>query len=181
MPTRQQALRSIVAFATMCAFVASMSPVLHAQDERRPSPLTNAIKQTLLDPTTYVPGILSYDATMRDWKTSQPFFQHGFVEQNSRFTVSGLPGDTAIDYGAGRHLIIRDALGTVALTAVQNLATRLVEDSLANRYPEHRKLLRGLGWAERIAVASFLSYQLSAAHYRQAAQNQELASQLGLH
>jgi hypothetical protein len=179
MPTRQQASRIVTAIALMWALLASMSPVAYAQDER-PSPLVDAIKHTVFDPTTYVPGIISYDATMRDWRTSQTFFQNGFVEHNARFTVSGLPDDTAIDYGAGRHLILKDALGAVAVSAVQNLATRLLEESLIRRYPEHRKLVRALGWVERVSVASFLSYQLSAAHYRQAQQNQELAIQLGV-
>ena len=40
--------------------------------------------------------------------------------------------------------------------------------------------LGGLALPPDFPVASFLSYQLSAAHYRQAQQNQELAIQLGL-
>jgi len=39
--------------------------------------------------------------------------------------------------------------------------------------------VRTLGWMERISFASFMSYKLSEAHYRQAAENIVRARQLG--
>jgi hypothetical protein len=50
---------------------------------------------------------------------------------------------------------------------------------LVNKFPNHRKLVRTLGWAQRISFASFKAYRLSAKHYRQAGQNARLAEQLG--
>jgi hypothetical protein len=171
--------RVIFTVIVMCAFCVGAPLIASAQDER-PSPLADAIKHTLFDPTTYAPGAISYHATMRDWNTSQPFFQHGFVEHNERFTISGLADDTAVDYATGRRRILTDALETVAITAVHNITTRLIEDALVSRHPEHRKLFHVLGWAERIAVASAMSYELSAAHYRQAQRNEQQAAALGL-
>src|SRR6478672_3681203 len=150
-----------------------------AQD-RGPRSFTAAvIKGVVLDPTTYVPAVLAYDATMRDWRTSQPFFQHGFYERNARFTISGLPNDVAVSYGAGQRIIVADALESLKRSAVNNLAEQFIERVLVNKYPNHRKFIRGVGWAQRISFASFKAYRLSAPHYRQAGQNQRLAEQLG--
>jgi len=116
---------------------------------------------------------------MRDWRTSQPFFQHGFHESNARFTVNGLPNDVAVSYGAGRRIIRADALESLKRSAVNNVAEQIIERVLVNKYPNHRKFIRAVGWAQRISFASFKAYRLSAPHYRQAAQNAQLAEQLG--
>ncbi len=70
-----------------------------AQDTGRSSFLVDVAKQVVLDPTTYAPSLIGYDATQRDWATSQPFFRNGYLERNPRFTVSGLPNDVAVSYG----------------------------------------------------------------------------------
>lgn len=53
-------------------------------------------RAALSDPTTYVPALISYKAMQQDWKTSQVLFMNGWVEQNSRFTVSGRPNDVPV-------------------------------------------------------------------------------------
>lgn len=134
----------------------------------------------MLDPTTYTPAILNYHATMRDWDSSQPFFQHGYIEHNARFTLSGRPDDIAIGYKAGRHQILRDAFGVLQVSVVNNATTRLIDHVLIARYPQHRKLFRTLGWIERVGFASYVSYQTSSMHYRQAQLNEQRAGDLHL-
>ena len=151
----------------------------YAQDRAERSFIADVVTRVVLDPTTYAPAALAYDATMRDWRTSQPFFQHGFYESNARFTLSGLPNDVAVSYGAGRRIIRADALESLKRSAVNNLAEQIIERVLVNKYPNHRKLVRALGWAQRISFASFKAYRLSSTHYRQAGQNERLARQWG--
>ena len=171
--------RLTVGVVSLALFV-SVTPGVSAQNDRPSSALLDVVKQVTLDPTTYVPAIAGYDATMRDWKSSQPLFHGGFVEQNPRFTVSGLPGDTPIGYEAGKRRILGDALANLRMSLVDNLSTAVVEHVLASRYPEHRKLIRVVGWVQRISLASYLSYQMSARHYQQWQDNERLARQQGL-
>ncbi|HKB11153.1 MAG TPA: hypothetical protein VKD69_10875 [Vicinamibacterales bacterium] len=137
------------------------------------------MKKVVLDPTTYAPAIIAYDATMRDWNTSQPFFRHGYMEHNERFTLTGLPNDVPVSYDVGRNRILTDALLNLQMSVVHNVADRLFERMLMEKFPEHRKLVRVLGWVERGAFASYMSYQLSGQHYRQAAANTQRAQQMG--
>lgn len=158
-----------------------LQPLCAIAQDRGDRPFTaDVITRVLLDPTTYTPAVLGYDATMRDWRTSQPFFQHGFYERNARFTISGLPNDVAVSYGAGQRIIVADTLESLKRSAVNNLAEQMIERVLVNKYPNHRTLVRALGWVQRISFASFKAYRLSAKHYRQAGQNERLAEQLGL-
>src|SRR5580765_291644 len=72
-----------------------------AQSEQRSSFAASTFKGVIFDPTTYAPALIAYDATMRDWKTSQPLFRAGYMELNERFTVSGLPRDVPVSYEVG--------------------------------------------------------------------------------
>src|SRR5262245_52514764 len=150
-----------------------------AQDRAERPFIVDVLTRVVLDPTTYAPAALGYDATMRDWRTSQPFFQHGFNESNARFTVSGFPNDVAISYGAGKRIIRADALETLKRSAVNNLGEQIIERVLVKKFPNHRKFIRAVGWAQRISFASFKAYRLSVPHYRQAGLNERLAAQLG--
>jgi len=151
-----------------------------AQDADRPSFLADTFKRVILDPTTYAPAAIAYDATMRDWKTSQPFFNSGYFEHNERFTLSGLPNDRPVSYSVGRQRILSDAFVTLQMSLAHNVADQVFERLLVDRFPNHRKLVRTLGWIERSAFASYMSYYLSARHYQQAALNQAYAQQMGL-
>jgi hypothetical protein len=173
-------LRLVTALVTVVTIVLTDAKLAFAQDETPSSAFAAIVKGVIVDPTTYAPALFGYDATMKDWNTSQPFFQSGFVEHNARFTVTGRPDDTAVSYTAGRRLILRDAFATFGMSAAQNATSRLVERALLSRYPEHRKAVKTIGWIERIAVASLVSYRLSADHYRQAQANTERALALGL-
>jgi len=181
MVTRQQYwLRGLATSAIITILlVTSTARLASAQEVDQPSAVADIVKGVVFDPTTYAPALISFDATMRDWNTSQPFFRNGYVERNARFTVSGLPNDTAVSYAVGRNQILKDTLATFGTSAVQNLSSRLVERALLAKYPDHRKMVKTIGWIQRIGVASFMSYQLSAAHYRQARDNAALARQLG--
>jgi hypothetical protein len=161
-------------------FVTAAATRGDAQDKKPTSLFGDVVKHVVLDPTTYAPALLGYDATLRDWKSSQPFFQNGYVERNPRFTVSGLAADRAIGYEAGRQQIQRDAWANLQMSLVNNATNAVIDHLLVNRYPEHAKLLRTIGWVERIGFASFMSYRLSGEHYRQWRLNERQAQQLGL-
>ena len=150
-----------------------------AQDQDRASFVPDVVKNVILDPTTYVPAIVAWKATRLDWQSSQVFFQRGWLERNPRFTVSGRADDVAIGYAAGNRQIFADAIAVLQLSMVNNVSERVIERLLMPRYPNHRKLIRTIGWIERSAMASFWSYRLSAGHFRQWQKNEQLAQQLG--
>jgi len=148
-----------------------------AQDQ--PAPVGDVIRRVVFDPTTYVPASIAYYATVRDWQTSQPFFANGATEMNARFTISGSPNDRPISYDAGNRLIVHDALLNLQISLASNAAGQIVERLLVDRFPNHRKLIRTLGWVQRVSLASYLSYSLSAQHFRQTSLNENLARQYG--
>ena len=162
----------VVSLMTLAASAASAQ-------ERGSEPFMPAVlKAVVLDPTTYSPAVMAWAATRLDWQSSQVLFRNGFVEHNAAFTVSGLPDDTAISYGAGNRQILLDAFANLQRSVANNVLERVTERLLVPRYPNHRKLLRAIGWIERSAVASYWSYQLSAGHVRQWQENERRAQQL---
>jgi hypothetical protein len=175
---RRAAIRWVPSIALGMALVASPATV-SAQSAEHGSFAADVAKHVIFDPTTYIPAILGYDSTMRDWNSSQPFFQHGFVEHNAQFTVSGLPNDRAVSYNVGRQMIVRDLFTNFEISLVNNITDSAFERVLIERHPNHRKLVRTIGWIEKNAFAGFLSYHLSAVHYRQWQENERLALQLG--
>jgi hypothetical protein len=171
----QRAIVGAVLFAGIFCVATSNAT---AQDQE-PSFLGTLLKQVTLDPTTYAPAVIAYDATLRDWKTSQPFFNHGFMEHNSRFTISGRANDVPVTYGEGQKRILADAATNLGMSALNNFTGRVFERVLLERYPEHRKIVKVASWVERISFGVYMSYVLSKDHYRQAALNATRAQQLG--
>ena len=170
--------------STWCGVLVALMILLplraSAQNPDQSSFVADTFKRVILDPTTYAPAAIAYDATMRDWKTSQPFFNNGYFEHNERFTISGLPNDRPVSYAVGRQRILSDALVTLQMSLANNVADQIFERMLVDRFPKHRKLVRTLGWIERSAFAGYMSYYLSVRHYRQATVNQAYAQQMGL-
>jgi hypothetical protein len=166
-------------YAGLVALVILLPLRASAQNPDQPSFLGDTFKRVILDPTTYAPAVIAYEGTMRDWNTSQPFFRNGYVERNERFTLSGLPNDRPVSYDAGRQRILSDAFINLQMSLAHNAADQVFERMLIDRFPQHRKLVRTLGWIERSAFASYMSYRLSVMHYRQAAANQAYAQQMG--
>ena len=171
---RTRVLRVMV-IALMMLVASSAS----AQDPDQTSFVPDVVGKVVLDPTTYAPAFVGWGATRLDWGSSQIFFQNGWAEHNSRFTVSGRADDTAIGYAAGNRQIATDALAILPYSLVHNASERAIERLLIRRYPSHRKLLRTVGWIERSAVASYWSYRLGAGHVRQWQENTRRARQLG--
>jgi len=136
-------------------------------------------KGVVLDPTTYAPAALLYESMRLDWKSSQPFFQRGYVEANDRYTVSGRAHDVPVSFAQGKRQILTDSLLNLPASFANNATSRLVERMLTERFPNHPKILRALGWIERTAFASYMSYRLSAKHFRQWQMNETQARQLG--
>lgn len=161
----------------LIGFVILGATPARAQDQS--SVVADLAKSVALDPTTYAPGIVSYESLRLDWNSSQVFFQHGVPEHNSKYTISGRPDDVPISYAAGNQRILHEALTVLQVSVVNNVSDRLIERVLIRQHPEHRRLFRTLGWAERIAVASYLAYQASYLHFRQWQINGQVASQLG--
>lgn len=146
----------------------------------RPWSFWRTTKQIVLDPTTYAPAIFSYESTKLDWDTSQVFFRNGYVEGNPRYTTSGLPNDTPLPYGRGDRKIMVDTLQNLGGSMAHNFVERSMEQLLLERYPDHPKLVKTIGWIERSVFASYWSYRLSATHFRQWKWNEQQAAALGL-
>ena len=171
--------RRSTSFVLLAALMVFVPPPAFAQNQEQSSFLTDTLKRVVFDPTTYAPAAVAYGATMRDWDSSQPFFRNGYLEHNERFTITGRPNDVPLSYGAGRSRILSDTLINLEMSLVNNAADQMFERILTARVPNHRTLVRTLGWIERISFASYMSNRLSAAHYRQASENNARAQQLG--
>ena len=176
---QQRAQCGIVAVALFAGIFCVATSNASAQDQEQSSFLGSIAKQVVLDPTTYAPALIAYDATLRDWKTSQPFFQNGFIEHNPRFTISGRANDVPVTYGEGQKRILADAATSFGMSALNNLTGRVFERVLIERSPEHRRVVKAAGWIERISLGIYMSYVLSKDHYRQAELNATRAQQLG--
>ncbi len=169
---------------SLAATEASQVPAVPVQSRipRWPAPKAGAesiFKQVLFDPTTYSPAVLAFASMRLDWDSSQPFFRNGYHEVNGRYTVNGVSGGPPLGYAAGNRKIAVDALWVLGMSAANNGGERLFERFLASRLPDHPTLVRALGWGERLAFASVMSYAMSAAHFRQWQANEQLAQQLG--
>ncbi len=189
LPAQAPALRLFaVPDAQAPAWQLALSPEPVAVPERPPLPVRadgsafarGVVKDLALDPMTYGPAVLAYAAMRLDWDSSQPFFRNGYQELNQRFTVNGVSGGVPLSYAAGNRKIAMDALWVMGMSAINNGSERVFERFLLSRLPEHPKLVRVLGWAERTAFASWMAYTVSAPHFRQWQANQQLAAQLGL-
>jgi hypothetical protein len=136
-------------------------------------------KAVVFDPTTYAPATLSYTSMKMDWDSSQTLFRNGWMEQNRRFTVSGRANDLPVSHAEGNKRIRRMALLHLQGSLINNTAANIFERILTERYPQHRNVFKVLSWVERIAFASYMSYAVSANHFRQAQRNRQLAVQYG--
>ena len=170
--------RSVLLILTCALFAAAVVPAAHGQ-ETPAAAVWDVTRRVLIDPTTYAPAIIAHEAILRDWKTSQVLFAHGWVEANHRFTISGRPNDVPVSYDAGRRLIRRDALAILGYSALNNLGAGIGERLLVAKYPHRRKLVRALSWIERIGYASLITYRNTADHLRQAKVNRRLAREHG--
>ena len=150
-----------------------------AEAPRVSSFVSDVTKGVVLDPTTYAPAALLYQSMRLDWKSSQAFFQNGFVEANERYTVSGRAHDVPVSFAQGKRQILNDSLLNLPASFANNATSRVAERMLMQRFPNHPKLIRALGWIERTSFASYMSYRLSAKHFRQWQANEDLARQLG--
>lgn len=143
------------------------------------SSVVDVTRGVVLDPTTYAPAAILYQSMRLDWRSSQPFFQHGYVEANDRYTVSGRAHDVPVSFAQGNRKILTDSLLNLPASFANNTTSRVVERMLTQRFPNHPKIIRALGWIERTSFASYMSYRLSAKHFRQWQMNTQLAQQLG--
>lgn len=173
--------RVLFAFIIWAAVVFSLPLNASAQENKDQSSFVSSVtKSVLFDPTTYAPAAIAYGATLQDWNSSQPLFNHGFYEHNARFTISGRPDDVPMGYADGHRRILRDALANLQMSLVNNATDSVIERLLIAKHPEHRKLFRVLSWAERISFASYMSYRLSADHFRQVKLNEQRMREMGL-
>ena len=166
------------------AFLFLSAGPLFAQDVPTGSPKAASLasdltRGVLLDPTTYAPAALLYTSMRLDWKSSQPFFAHGYVEANDRYTISGRGHDVPVSFAQGKRQILTDSLLNLPMSFVNNATSRVAERVLMNRYPDHPKLIRALGWIERTAFAGYMSNRLAGKHFRQWQQNVDQARALG--
>jgi hypothetical protein len=164
------------------------SAVLPAAAQEEPSidgrsalhAIGDVARQVATDPTTYAPAAILFTSLRLDWRSSQPLFQQGFVEDNPRYTQSGLPHDLPVSYGEGNRRILLDALANLSPMIVNNTVARFSERALVARFPDHPALIHTLGWIERISFSAYLSYQLSSRHFEQWQRNKQMAAGLGI-
>ncbi|MBI2068499.1 MAG: hypothetical protein HYT67_00085 [Candidatus Yanofskybacteria bacterium] len=136
-------------------------------------------KNVVLDPTTYGPFGASWLGKQLDWNSSQVFFEHGFMESNADFTINGLPFDKPKSYAAGNGKVILISLPVLQLSLINNASVSANERLLIRRHPKHRKLIKTLGWVEKIAVNGYIGYKYSHRNFRQWQRNKDLARQNG--
>jgi hypothetical protein len=125
------------------------------------SVVAETFSRVVKDPTTYMVPIVVYTAHRLDWDSSQKLFAYGYLEANPNFTVSGRVADAPISYGAGKGKILRYSLSTIGNSLMNNAACAVVERTLIDRNPEHRKLIRTLGWIERGFFSAYWSQKLA--------------------
>lgn len=170
----------VPALALAALLFAAAPSAAQSQPAESPRPLAlDVALRVAIDPTTYAPALISYKATMFDWRTSQTLFANGWLEANPRFTVSGRAYDTPVAYGVGERRIRRASVTMLGYSILNNGSVALAERMLVNRYPSKRKLIRVLSWAERIGYASISIYLNSADHIRQGRENKRLARDYG--
>ena len=174
-------LRPLIALAAVIGSAAMLllAPAVACAQEDASPILWDVVQKVLIDPTTYAPAVISYEAMHWDWKTSQVLFAHGWVETNPRFTISGRPKDVPVAYGEGERRIRSIASRLILYSAMNNLGAGIGERLLTARYPSRKKLIRALSWIERIGFASLVTYRNSAHHVRQASANRRLAREYG--
>ena len=141
--------------------------------------IADVAKRIVLDPTTYAPAAIVYSSLHLDWKSSQPMFHAGYVEAHPGYTQSGFPNDVPVDYAEGRRRNLDIAFRMFGRSVANNAASAVFERLLIERAPQHRKLIRVLGWIERTAFASYFSYVLSEQHFAQWQRNEAMARQIG--
>jgi hypothetical protein len=168
--------RSRFAIAALVALV--MFPAAPGFAQENTSFVWDVAKGVVLDPTTYVPAAASYTGQRLDWKSSQPLFEAGWLEENPRFTISGRPNDLPISYAAGNQRILTRSLEHLQWSALNNVTVGIVDRVLADRYPNHRKLIAVLSWIERISFASYRAYLGSINYFEQARENERIAREL---
>jgi hypothetical protein len=163
----------------MALWSASSAGAQEPRAERDAPLLKEVAKRVALDPTTYAPTVVVYTARQLDWSSSQTLFTLGYLEANPRYTTSGLPNDTPVGYAVGNRRIAADTVALLGRSAANNAASALIEHVLIARAPRHRRLIRTLGWIERVAFASYWSHRLSRRHFEQWRDNERLARELG--
>lgn len=142
-------------------------------------PVWKLLRDVAIDPTTYAPGLAKYLAGAADWKTSQPLFEHGWMEANPEFTASGEPNSAPKNYRDGMAVIRNGALKHVAIEAGNNALVDAVTRKLMDSHPDRATLIRALGWAEKIGLSGLESYWQGQPHYAQAQRNKALAKDHG--
>ena len=164
----------------IAATVLGFAPASALAQGEQPRPLAwDVTRAALIDPTTYAPALISFEAIRQDWKSSQILFEYGWLEQNPKFTRSGKPNDVPLSYDEGTRRIRLAALTMLGQSTLNNVSAGLAERMLVARYPHRKRLIRTLSWAERIAFAGFLTYRNAADHLRQASTNRRLAREHG--
>jgi len=179
-----RARRGLLSRILVTGLVLLWASAAFAQDRNRddasgPPLLWEVAKRVALDPTTYAPTGIVYTSRRLDWASSQPLFRIGWVEANPNYTQSGLPVDLPVSNAAGKREIMRQTATVFERSLANNALSAVFEHVLIARAPNHRKLIRTLGWIERIAFSSYWSAKISTKHFRQWQENERLARELG--
>jgi hypothetical protein len=176
---RHRARRCGLVALALLPLLRTTPAIAQEQQKSQPSAVAATLRSAVRDATSYTPALVKYGAMHLDWESSQIFFRHGFMERNPRYTVSGLANDLPIDRQAGRKRIAVDSLKVLAYSVPQDLAERAIERTLIRLFPAHRKVFVLAGRIGRVATSTYLSYAVSAVHFRQWQRNEQQARRLG--
>jgi hypothetical protein len=121
----------------------------------------------LKDPTTYAPAIVTEIGKTLDWNSSQPFFAAGYVEDNPFYTISGLPHDRPVSRATGHQINAEVSLQVLLTSVANNALVSVASRTLAARWPEHKRVIRVVSIAERVAFAVGTAYVNSAKNFHQ--------------
>jgi hypothetical protein len=123
--------------------------------------LAEVFTRVLKDPTTFALPPIVYTAHRLDWDSSQQLFAHGYLEANPKFTLTGEINDVPISHAAGKRRILRYSAETIGRSVLNNSICAIDQAPLDDRAPQHRKLIRTLGWIERGFATAYWSYRLT--------------------
>ena len=112
-----KALRVLI--AAILLGLAPASAFAQAQVET-PRPFAwDIVRGVLIDPTTYAPALISYEAIRQDWRTSQVLFANGWLEENPEVHRQWQSERVPVSYDEGTSRIRRSALAILQVLGRQ--------------------------------------------------------------
>lgn len=140
--------------------------------------IKDVAKDVFVNPTTYGSLGASLLGKGLDWDSSQIFFEHGHGETNPDYAVNG-PGSKAVSHAAGNRRLVVESFLNFGLSIGNNAVISATERLLLTKHPEHQKLVKTIGWIEKVVANGYIVYFSSYRNFKQWQINKNRAQQLG--